>query len=83
MDKDKQIQQLLSSLCTQLDDAFEQMGIPGHYAVITSYPSSENRKANHFMTNVNEGALERLLIGAIMGMTEGEYKDVSKGEHLQ
>lgn len=83
MDKEQQIQQLLSSVCTILDDAMEQMDTVFHYAIITSYPTSDSHLANHFMTNVDGKALERLLIDAVKGMAEGEVKNIPKKEYLQ
>jgi len=83
MDKEQQFQQLLSSVAGILDDAADQMGVDFHYAIITSYPTSPETVANHFISNVQDDALEQVLIGAIRGMTEAEKQLLPKDGHLQ
>ena len=83
MDREQQIEQLLNSICTQLDDAFDQMGIVCHYAVITAYKNYNETTTNHFMSNVQDRSLERLLLGAIKATTESKKQFIEKGKYLQ
>lgn len=82
MDKQKKMDQLLASMASILDDAMEDMDVDFHYVIVTSYTTSEDENANHFMANVKDTPLERLLLGAIKALATTELTVYKKGYHV-
>jgi len=82
MTREEEIQQLLTSVASILDDAMEQMDFEFHFAVVTSYPEINNQTANHFISNVEEKPLGELFLNAIKAAHTEEIVTIKKGSHL-
>jgi hypothetical protein len=83
MTREEEIQQLLTSVASILDDAMDQMDYAFHFAIITSYPEINNQTASHFIANVEGEYLEDLFKGATKAARTEEIVTITKGSHLQ